>query len=442
MDEGEGRGDWETLGLIYRRGRGGRRDESRTSSLTLLCAVGILVTLLLLGTQVIRTIRIEGFKSIVRESIELGRVNCFIGANGSGKSNILEAIGILGAAASGRVDDESILRRGMRAGLPRLYKCSFASGRIPPHIGLRATGEMGASFDVSLLNPLEKPEPAWSFKTEALSDGSSPPLVSRSVRGVANLSKTEGLSALKLVELPQDSSAVHLLRALQGFAIYCPNTPSLRGIVPDPQTRDPLGLAGGRLAEAFAALQKSLGNDERFESVMELIDWVKDIRTVDNAGTLLSPTVPRGGTVLRFTDRHMRSKRNTLTAYDASEGALYILFAAILCLSKNAPKFMAVDNLDQALNPRLMANLTGRLSGWLKSADAERQLLFTAHNPAVLDGLNLQDDEIRLFTVERNSEGHTKVQRVEVSEKLLALNSEYPLSRLWLMGNLGAVPNV
>ena len=48
----------------------------------------------------IRTIQINGFKSIESASVELGRVNCFIGANGVGKSNILEAIGVLGAAAT------------------------------------------------------------------------------------------------------------------------------------------------------------------------------------------------------------------------------------------------------------------------------------------------------------------------------------------------------
>ena len=52
-----------------------------------------------LGVNMIRNIRIEGFKSIVSQILELGRVNCFIGANGVGKSNVLEAIGILGAAA-------------------------------------------------------------------------------------------------------------------------------------------------------------------------------------------------------------------------------------------------------------------------------------------------------------------------------------------------------
>lgn len=389
----------------------------------------------------LRQVHVKGFKSIVDQTLTLGRVNCFIGANGVGKSNILEALGVLGAAASGRVDDEAIIRRGVRAGLPRLFKTSFAGTTIPPHIMLEAQGEPDATFRVSLLNPLERPEPAWSFKTEYLSSGTTD-VVSRGVRvRKENLDPTAGLSALKVVELTADDPASVLLKALQGYAIYTPNTPALRGTVPDPQARAPVGLAGGGLAEGFEALKRAI-DDDRLDTVLELIDWVADVTATEAAGALLSPAVPRAKQVLKFTDRFMAATRNTLTAYDASEGALYVLFAAILCLSSSSPSVVAIDNLDSALNPRLVTRLVGRLVEWLRAVDPGRQLLFTAHNPAVLDGLNLDDDEVRLFAVERNSQGHSTVRRVEVSPELRELNKEYPLSRLWAMGNLGAVPNV
>lgn len=389
--------------------------------------------------SMIRTIQIRGFKSIASQELELGRVNCFVGANGVGKSNVLEAIGILSAAATGRVDDEAITRRGVRVGLPRLYKTSFESVDTPPHILLSATNQGGAAFQVSLLNPLEKPEPAWKFNTESLTEHGTT-LVSRGPRS-KNLVPTSGLSALKMVELQPISSGVGLLLALQNYAIHCPNTPALRATQPDPQMRIPVGLSGGGLAEAFDAMQKTVSEDE-LESVLELVDWASDIRTSESAATILAPSVPRSKSVLRFTDRFMAASRNTLTAYDASEGALYVLFAAVLCLAPKAPELIAIDNLDQALNPRLITRLTGRLSGWLKATDPNRQLLFTAHNPAVLDGLDLTDDEVRLFAVERNSEGHTSVRRITLSDELREKNSEYPLSRLWMMGHLGAVPNV
>jgi len=180
----------------------------------------------------IQQLNINGFKSIHAETIELGRVNCFIGANGVGKSNVLEAIGVLGAAANGVVDDEALLRRGVRAGLPRLFKSSFASERTPAHIGVGVASAQGAAYRVSLLNPLESPEPAWTYKTEVLTDGSEE-IVSDGVRNKKNLNPQAGLAALRLVDVEPTNPAAQLMQALQQYAIYCPNTPTLRGTVLD-----------------------------------------------------------------------------------------------------------------------------------------------------------------------------------------------------------------
>jgi hypothetical protein len=54
----------------------------------------------------------------------------------------------------------------------------------------------------------------------------------------------------------------------------------------------------------------------------------------------------------------MSEKRNTVSAYDASEGALYVLFILSLIMHDNAPTVCAVDYFDQGLNPRLEKRLT------------------------------------------------------------------------------------
>ncbi len=394
----------------------------------------------------IRKLHIHGFKSIQEGQVKLGRLNCFIGANGVGKSNVLEALGVLGAAANGVVDDESLLRRGVRAGLPRLYKSSFAAERTPAHIAIEVDGDQNEAFRVSLLNPLDSPDPAWTYKTEVLTDGADD-IVSKGVRNKKNLNPQAGLAALRLVDLDPTNAAALLMQRLQNYAIYCPNTPTLRGVVPDVQSRPPVGLSGGQLAEAFESLRHHLGNkgdagDDVLDQVLSLIDWVADVQVTSHGASLISSKVPRTKLMLKFTDRFMARSRNELTAYDASEGALYILFCAALCLLPQAPKMLAIDNLDQALNPRLLTRLAAHLSSWLQFGDPTRQLLFTAHNPAVLDGLDLSDPETRLFAVERNSDGMTVVRRIEPSPKLAYMNKDFPLSRLWMMGHLGAVPNV
>ncbi len=139
----------------------------------------------------------------------------------------------------------------------------------------------------------------------------------------------------------------------------------------------------------------------------------------------------------------MAEGRNTLTAYDASEGALYVLFCMVLCVHPAASPVLAIDNFDHGLNPRLSRALVQRMCDWVLDAPEPRQMLLTTHSPLVLDGLDLTDDRVRLFAVDRSSEGRTQVRRIEVNERMLQLAKEgMTLSRLWVMGELGGVPNV
>src|SRR5438067_824625 len=114
----------------------------------------------------IGTITVQSFESLENVEVDLGAANVFVGANGSGKSNLLEAIGVLGAAAFGRVDDESLLRRGVRPGVPQLYKSAIPAKQAEkvPHILFSAENSQ-ASYEVSLWNPNKDPKPAWRFKT-------------------------------------------------------------------------------------------------------------------------------------------------------------------------------------------------------------------------------------------------------------------------------------
>ena len=62
----------------------------------------------------IDTIEIKNFKSIVDLTINLGRFNVIIGANGCGKTNILEAITFASAASQNKLDTASLINRDIR----------------------------------------------------------------------------------------------------------------------------------------------------------------------------------------------------------------------------------------------------------------------------------------------------------------------------------------
>jgi energy-coupling factor transporter ATP-binding protein EcfA2 len=393
----------------------------------------------------IEKLRFRWFKSIEHVEFEPGRVNVLIGANGSGKSNLLEAIGILSAAAHGRVDDEALLRRGVRPGVPALYKCSFPGMVRTPHISFGAWSS-SASFEVSLFNPIKAPLPAWRYHTENLTIENHV-VVGRSHRSAEKYNPEAGLAALKAVDLDLEDPGLRLLSELRDYAIFAPDTNTLRGLIADPQQRVPMGLSGGRLPDALSSLLK-MRQDDTFVSrvcreALSLIDWARSYGTAPASSMPLASSVGSTQRVIRFTDRFMNSKRNTLTAYDASEGALYVLFHAVLAGHPNSPAVCAVDNADHALNPRLAQALFGRICDWHLSSLYGRQIFLTTQNPLTLDALPLQQDQVRLFTVDRSRNGRTTVERVVMDQKLERMASEgWTLSRLWVMGHLGGVPNV
>lgn len=394
----------------------------------------------------IKTISVKSFKSLVEVEIELGQLNVLIGANGAGKSNLLEAIGVLSAAADGKVNDQTLLQRGVRPGVPKLYKSSFrAMDRHTSHIRFSAISD-SESYDVSLINPVNDPEPAWQFKSELLQSGERK-LASRSPNSKGNRNKENGLAALRLAELEEDDPAVQFLHTLQDYVIFSPTTAVLRGVVPELQPRRPLGLSGGGLPEAVSGLLRARLHRADIVTVCQdardLIGWASRFGTGLAAQMPLSPAASSAPRVIKFVDRFMKDGRNTLSGYDASEGALYVLFLAVLAAHPASPRFFAIDNADHGLNPALAASLMQHFAQWILTQDTKRQIIMTSHNPAVLDGLPLQDERVRLFAVDRDNHGRTVVKRVALDERLLAMGAKgWTLSRLWMNRLIGGVPNV
>lgn len=391
---------------------------------------------------------VKDFKSLKDVSVDLGQINVFIGANGAGKSCLLEAIGILGACCAGVVDDQALLRRGVRPGVPERYKSSFGAEKVAPKISLRAVSTEGADYHAYITNPTNRPAPYWIFGNETLKFKD---------RAVASRGPKGNARAFKLsVPLENNRSVTTLARASQGtaqpvrqflsdlddFAIFAPVTPVLRGIAPDTAPRSPVGLYGGQLAEAVAILQSQKKGRVAIGEALSMIDWASSVTAGEPKRSFLSPSVPTSRIVVEFQDRYMAKGRNTLSGYDASEGALYVLFMLVLAAHSQSARIFAVDNFDQALNPRTARHLTRIFAQ--HTLEAGRQVLLTTHNPLVLDGLNLGDDRIRLFTVARDKAGHTKVNRVPVKDfaALKVKHGEHAVSRLWVEGRLGGMPDV
>lgn len=361
----------------------------------------------------IRTIDIENFKSIERLTIELGRVTVLIGANGSGKSNILEAIAFLSAATQNKVANEFLSSRGIRVTETRFMRSAFSDEYLDNGaIRLAARGD-DAGYDYDLVPDETSTYPRWVTSTD---------LAFRDWKDAASNKAQEAL--LQLI-----NEVFANATALPGFLVYSPENSSLRTFQREGQIL-PLGING----EGLFAHLKALNTDAhraRLEQIIEklaLIDWFEGFDIPSDLGP--------GERSLRIRDRYL-VEGALFDQRSANEGFLFLLFYFTLFLSPDTPAFFAIDNIDASLNPKLCSTLVRELVAL--AAEHGKQVILTTHNPAVLDGLDLHDDEQRLLVIDRNLDGCTTARRVHPPKPL---DDEPPvkLSEAFLRGYIGGLP--
>lgn len=390
----------------------------------------------------LKRITFRNFKSLYDAEFEPGKVNVFIGANGAGKSTILEAIGLLSAAMTDRVDDISLQRKGVRLSAPSMYKSRFKSiERTNPTVALSLEWEEETAqtfkYDVHLTTP--KGDEYWKYHSETFfTDGEKK-------WGRSNASQKQSNNHIGFFLLDDNSELEQgrrIVKHFENYGIFQPNTLTLRGTVADPNQMTPIGLNGGRLAEALQDIIYEKDGELYFgslymEDILELIDWASDISINVPTKTRINSSIPMTRQVIEFADGFLRETAK-FTGYDASEGALYILFMLCLAMHPKAPSIFAVDSFDHALNPRLAKKLMQVFCEQILEND--KHVFLTTHNPLVLDGLDISNDDIRLFAVDRDKNGYAKIKRIKVSQELI--DEGQSLSRLWISGRLGGVPDL
>ncbi|MDD1608912.1 MAG: ATP-binding protein, partial [Methylococcaceae bacterium] len=164
------------------------------------------------------------------------------------------------------------------------------------------------------------------------------------------------------------------------------------------------------------------------QEVLELFGWYESIEIPDDFSQLEKK--------ITIKDRYLEIPFDQRSA---NEGFLLVLFYITLVVSKYTPKIFAIDNIDTSLNPKLCTKLIKELTRLAKKYD--KQIFVTSHNPAILDGIDLGDDEQRLFVVSRNKQGHTRCKRIELKDKPKSATDEpLKLSEAFLRGYLGGLP--
>jgi predicted ATPase len=376
----------------------------------------------------IKEIKIENFKSIQSLDLELGRLNVFIGANGSGKSNILEGIVFGAVAAKGVLSREFLATRGVRITDKQYFTSGFNqinTNTFSVSFSNQVKEDIKYIFDTT--NDIWTVVADDALKTELVTENNADfeKLLLTMYKSAWNkLSETEFENASQrfIADLKIGNFTDRL--RLQDFMIFAPENYFLRRFEEETQIK-PLGIRGEGL---FSHLVKIITErPKRFENIqnhLSVIDWFESLDIPNH----LIVTEAR----LDFKDQFLNDGLMSIDQRSVNEGILYLLFYLTLFISDDTPKFFAIDNIDNAMNPKLGSELIRILSKLAKEHD--KQVILTTHNPSVLDGLDLSDDEQRLFVISRNKSGHTQAIRVPHRA------SEERLSTRFIRGSIGGLP--
>lgn len=405
-------------------------------------------------------LRIKNFKSVMDVTVDLGRTNVFIGENGCGKTNILEGLAMLSAAKTGTLSNEELYARGVRIAKPSITFSSFLGKAQNESVHLECVLDDGQRIE-SLLR-CRTPNDIYSDWSDSfmwsreideelnLLDSKTRPLreeVADLKQAKKYFGKTELYRHLttsakqRHAHLEQDLAGVMrrvvaVAPVFKDYLVFNLNQNALRGIHSESR-KVPLGIHGEGLDVLISQLDKE--EHKRLLEYSHFVSWLEDI-LIDRKDRLKfeGHKLGKSNSLLYFRDRFMQRKNSVFSAENANEGVLHVLFYLTLFISKRTPKLFGIDNIETALNPQLCRTLMKELA--TLAAECDKQALITTHNPAVLDGLNLHDDQQRLFVVDRNDDGHTRVKRIQMKEKVEADGRTLKLSELWMRGHLGGLP--
>ncbi|MDR0864072.1 MAG: ATP-binding protein [Candidatus Symbiothrix sp.] len=347
-------------------------------------------------------IKINNFKSIVDMTLDLGRVNVIIGANGCGKTNILEAITFASAASQDKLDNEFLLNRGIRVTEPQFMASAFEDVEQEPYLMIKIYEDGETRTDVNVMY----------LEDRYLWINTLP-----FAKGMVTLASEEEIILPDVDKLP-----------LAKFLTYSPSENVLRKNSFE-TTIFPIGRNGEGLLAYLKNLSTKEEGKEIFKEINEgltMLDWFEGLNIPDN---LMSNEYG-----LNIGDRFLKESLHYFDQRSTNEGFLFLLFYLTLFNSKQTPSFFAVDNIETSFNPKLCTKLIKYLVERAKKK--EKQVILTTHSPYILDGLDLSDDEQRLFVARRDIDGHTRIERIPYRE-----DRDMLLSDLWMSGLIGGLPD-
>jgi predicted ATPase len=344
---------------------------------------------------------LRNYKSIGSCDVRLSPLTFLVGANGSGKSNFLDAIHFVRDALTGTLDN-ALQERG---GLTEVRR---RSGGHPTNFGIRlelrlADGRMARyAFTVGALA-----ERGYEVQREECvvgARGSGPYF--RLDRGVVRDSSESAFPSvtddrLALVSVSGLAAFRPVYDALTSMGFYNLNPRAMR---------DPQKPQDGRLLKSFGEnIASVIGNLER-TAAERLITIEEYLKTVVPSVSGVERKQIGPLETLEFRQEMSGSRHPwRFPAQNMSDGtmrALGVLTALFQSNGEFSPRLVAIEEPETALHPAASAALREALS----QASRHTQVLVTSHSPDLLDDTSITSDQLLSVVSEQ---GETKIASLD-----------------------------
>ena len=364
------------------------------------------------------SLKVEGLTSIVDASVEFGRLNVLVGANGAGKSNFVGALGLLGRIVDGGLRRHVRLLRGGSSAL-------LGARARPPQIRLSLRGRSDAvdvAYDV-LLTPTQGNE---FIVDEWVSDwrvGSSTS-IGRGNWETSLMDAEAGPGEWQTVA----STVIALLRGCRVYHFH--DTSEAAAVKKPGPTSDNLALHpdARNLAAVLLALRDDIGGPgavayRRILTVMrQVAPCFGDLILVPEPGVL----------GLRWREAGLDS---VFSAHGMSDGTLRFLSLATLLLQPQLPALVVLDEPELGLHPYAIV----QLAGLLRQASVRSQIVVATQSVTLMNEFDLSD----LLVVERRAQERREIGSVFIRpdrEKLSVWLEDYSVGELWEKNLIGGRP--
>lgn len=369
----------------------------------------------------IESVHIRGFRSLAHVELDgLGRTVVLIGANGSGKSNLIRFFEMLSWMLRARRLGEFIERQG--GADDQLFGGRKATPVIRAELRLRTDqGRNDYSFTLAHAHPdrFFFTDEAFRFSREGFQETASWQHLGSGHREAA------------IVDAGQAAHSVHPVTArvivglLRSCAVYqfhdTSDTSAFKKKWDIESNSDELRSHGGNLAAVLYRLEQE--DSKRYEWICEQI-----ARVLPNFDRFAISE--RYGQV--FLGWKARGQEKTFGAHLTSDGSLrFFALATLLNLPTDMnPQVILLDEPELGLHPAAIS-LIGEM---IRSVSADRQVIVATQSPLLVDAFDI--DEIITLDLK---EGRTEPRMLDRSEYDGWLD-EYTTGGLWQKNLLGGHP--